>query len=408
MSSISERKIASADEWTPRAAFFRTALLLVVVCGVRPVMAPEVQSCRAPAMRTGPNNVTIRDVTLSDHRPAGKRGETCQPDAKADVRTWQEQLHVWQAGVADMDHICFLSPTAGHHPAEQAVAAELEQVIHDKTYRKMSVSFSVAGIVSDARYLLVWSLLPKNLSVIPAADSEYLARRCLGQVKDAGSACSTQIEAQEVFSIASPCAGLGQGSALHVRFLAVDLWPSQEWISSFSVYSLGFETQHRLLMSREDSIKLPPLIASSQSPRIQLLSILLANPHTGATYALVPADGPSEWEAAQRNVRGGVLFRPGDEMQEDLAQDFYFRHFELQRAAARSRVLSRILVASTACTCQRRRALSGANQIMMMPIRVCPAVHAHARARTHSTHTRHTHDTLQTRTTHTHTIRRST
>ena len=382
----------------PGALPFRTALLLAVACGVRPVMAPDGQSCRAPAMRTGPNNLTIRVVTLSDHRPGGKRGETCQPDAKADVRTWQEQLHVWQAGVGDMDHICFLSPTAGHHPAKQAVAAELEQVIHDKTYRKMSVSFLIAGIVSDARYLLVWSLLPKNLSVIPAADSEYLARRCLGQVKDAGSACSTQIEAQEVFSIASPCAGLGQGSALHVRFLAVDLWPSQEWISSFSVYSLGFETQHRLLMSREDSIKLPPLIASSQSPRIQLLSILLANPHTGATHALVPADGPSEWEAARRNVRWGVFFklRPGDEMQEDLAQDFYFRNFELQRAAARSRVLSRILVASTACTCQRRRALSGANQIMMMPIRVCPAVLAHARAHTHT----HTH-TLDTHSTHT-------
>ena len=220
--------------------------------------------------------------------------------------------------------------------------------------------------------------------------AEDLERRCLGQVQDVGSACSTQIEAQEVFSIASPCAGLVRGSALHVRFLAVDLWPSQEWISSFSLYSLGFETRHRLLMSREDVIKLPALIASSQSPRVQLLSILIANPQTGATHALVPADGPSEWEeAARRSVRGNVLFRPGEEMQEDLARDFYFQHFELHRVAARSRDLSRILVASSACTCQRRRALSSANQISMMPIRVCPAVHSHTRARTHA-HLTHT------------------
>lgn len=96
---------------------------------------------------------------------------------------------------------------------------------------------------------------------------ENVRLRCLGQVQDAGSACSTQIEAQEVFSIASPCAGLARGSALHVRFLAVDLWPSQEWISILSLYSLGLETQHRLLMSREDSIKLPPLIARVHKAR---------------------------------------------------------------------------------------------------------------------------------------------
>ena len=48
---------------------------------------------------------------------------------------------------------------------------------------------------------------------------------------------------------------------------------------------------------------------STQSPRVQLLSILIANPHTGATHALVPADGSSEWEAARRDSRGNVLFR---------------------------------------------------------------------------------------------------
>ena len=98
-------------------------------------------------------------------------------------------------------------------------------------------------------------------------------------------------------------------------------------------------------------------------------------------------------------------------MQEVLARDFYFRHFELQGAPARSRDLSRILVASTACTFQRRRALSGAKQIIMMRIRACPAVHAQARA--HNTHMTHTLDThlprfTHAQHTHTHTIRRST
>ncbi len=100
------------------------------------------------------------------------------PNLTTDSRTWQEQLHAWQAGVGDMDHICFRSPTARHHPAKQAVAAELEQVIHDNTYRKMSVCV-VSGKCKTQAAHVQHKLRRRRSSALPHhAQGSLEARRC--------------------------------------------------------------------------------------------------------------------------------------------------------------------------------------------------------------------------------------